>query len=132
MDHALSGDSSKRPGEKHHVEGFIRVWQSLRGTDGKPHVADALLARCLSCGGYRVGVWIETLHSGRQRRDTQRESSVAAPQIEDAFTPNQARPAPLAQLMNRIGSERGRERWKVSSDVTYPARHTALHDVGAA
>jgi hypothetical protein len=127
MDHALLRDSSKRPRKEHHIERCIWVRQILGRADPKPDILKTGLTRRASRSGDRFRIRIDSFHMRGESCDAQRESTIAAPEIQNALAAQQSRSAPLIELDQGIGPQRRRQRRDMPPDAGDGICGTASH-----
>jgi hypothetical protein len=83
MDHALSRDSSKCPREDHHIEGRIWIRQVLSCAGAEANVSNTGLARVSLRGSDGLRVGINPFNACSKRRDSEGQTAVAAPEVQD-------------------------------------------------
>ena len=105
IDHALSRDSSKRPGKNHHVEGPIWIRQVLCRADSEARVSNPGPARVRFRRSHSLRVGINSLDPCGESRDPERQAAIAAPEVEDALPAHEPRAAPLSELIVRARAE---------------------------
>src|SRR3989441_3683423 len=105
IDHALSRDSSKCPREDHQVEGCIWIRQMLCRAGGEAHVSNTRLARVPFRGSNRLRVGINSHNPCGERRNPERQASIAAPEGKDALPADEPRAAPPPELVVTMRAE---------------------------
>jgi hypothetical protein len=117
IDHALRCNSSKCPRQQDHVECRVGIWQSLGRTDCETDVLNLRFAHGLPCGFDALGIGIQPINTRSQRRDAKRETAVATPQIQNAFTADEGLATPFPQLVEGPRPERRRHGRNLHADV---------------
>jgi hypothetical protein len=102
IDHALSLDSSERPGEDSHVKAFASEPQMLCSTDAKAHVLEALAANLRARSADRLMIWVDADDCAGERRCGDRKPAVTGADVEQSFPPEACRATKLLEFPHAV------------------------------
>jgi hypothetical protein len=106
IDHALSLDSSERPGEDSHVKAFTSEPQMLCSTHAKAHVLEPLAANLRACSANRLMIWVDADDCASKRRCGDRKPSVTGADVEQPLSPEACRATKLLEFPHAVRAQR--------------------------